>query len=170
MAPQGQPYMVQQQGGPMGVDPRQQQQQPQQMPQQMPPGPGLMGQGPMGPPGGDMMGGPGGMPMQQQQQQQGPPQGMAPAGPGGMGPAAREEPVHVPDNATHSLYFDKLPSDVTKRELAHIFRPFTGFQVRTEGLLPRTRAPIDARCAPPLPCLPTAPFLGSSSSPIHPFH
>jgi hypothetical protein len=65
----------------------------------------------------------GGLPMQQ-----GP--GMSLQGPDSVGPRGRDEPiVAVPADATHSLYLDNMPSDVSKRELSHIFRPFGGFVV-----------------------------------------
>ncbi|GLI70050.1 hypothetical protein VaNZ11_014818, partial [Volvox africanus] len=36
-------------------------------------------------------------------------------------------PQQLPGDATNSLYLDKLPPDVTHRELTHIFRPYAGF-------------------------------------------
>ena len=34
----------------------------------------------------------------------------------------------VPPNATPTLHVTGIPSDVTERELGHIFRPFPGFR------------------------------------------
>ncbi|MCO5597403.1 hypothetical protein L7F22_051479 [Adiantum nelumboides] len=46
-------------------------------------------------------------------------------------------PGMAPPEATHTLYVEGLPADCTRREAAHIFRPFLGFQevrlVRKEG-------------------------------------
>ncbi|KAI5056456.1 hypothetical protein GOP47_0028274 [Adiantum capillus-veneris] len=43
----------------------------------------------------------------------------------------------LPPNASHTLFVEGLPSDCTRREAAHIFRPFFGFKevrlVRKEG-------------------------------------
>ena len=35
----------------------------------------------------------------------------------------------LPSEACNTLYLANLPSDVTKREVSHILRPFEGFQV-----------------------------------------
>ena len=35
----------------------------------------------------------------------------------------------LPGDASATLYVDGMPLDVTKREMAHIFRPFEGFNV-----------------------------------------
>ena len=59
----------------------------------------------------------------QQQQQPTPPAGLA----------AAAVPVPLPSGATNKLYLDSLPADITKRELAHIFRPFRGYKVREGG-------------------------------------
>lgn len=46
-------------------------------------------------------------------------------------------PGVAPPDATHTLYVEGLPADCTRREAAHIFRPFLGFKevrlVRKEG-------------------------------------
>mmetsp|Transcript_5002 Transcript_5002/g.4209 ORF Transcript_5002/g.4209 Transcript_5002/m.4209 type:complete len:97 (-) Transcript_5002:185-475(-) len=34
----------------------------------------------------------------------------------------------VPSNSTNSIYVDGIPIDASEREVAHIFRPFPGFQ------------------------------------------
>eukprot|EP01017_Pseudomicrothorax_dubius_P024687 TRINITY_DN2621_c0_g1_i5.p1 TRINITY_DN2621_c0_g1~~TRINITY_DN2621_c0_g1_i5.p1 ORF type:complete len:366 (-),score=31.15 TRINITY_DN2621_c0_g1_i5:231-1328(-) len=34
----------------------------------------------------------------------------------------------IPSNATNSLYVDGVPNDSSEREVAHVFRPFPGFQ------------------------------------------
>jgi len=44
--------------------------------------------------------------------------------------APPEEESFAPD-ACRTLYVDNLPGDATKREVAHIFRAFEGFQART---------------------------------------
>lgn len=36
----------------------------------------------------------------------------------------------LPASATETLYVEDVPTDMTKRELSHIFRPFGGFKVR----------------------------------------
>jgi hypothetical protein len=75
----------------------------------------------------------------------GPPQGMGNAGPAmnmamgmgnmaGMAMGARPGIANVdlnslPAEARDTIYIDVLPPDITRRELAHIFRPFEGFQV-----------------------------------------
>ena len=38
------------------------------------------------------------------------------------------KPFHVPDNATNVLYVEGVPTDSTEREVAHIFRPYPGYQ------------------------------------------
>lgn len=38
--------------------------------------------------------------------------------------------VELPQDAASTLYVDGLPEEMTKRELAHIFRGFEGYQVR----------------------------------------
>lgn len=35
----------------------------------------------------------------------------------------------LPVDAAETLYVDNMTMDVTKREMAHIFRPFEGFKV-----------------------------------------
>ena len=40
------------------------------------------------------------------------------------------DPAELPPDASTTLYLERLPQDVTKRELAHIFRPFEGYAVR----------------------------------------
>ena len=35
--------------------------------------------------------------------------------------------IVVPSDATSCVFIDGLPADISKRELAHIFRPFQGF-------------------------------------------
>ena len=49
-------------------------------------------------------------------------------------PQQLQQPVVavVGGEATSLLYVDGLPPDILKREVAHIFRPFHGFQVRSE--------------------------------------
>ena len=42
-------------------------------------------------------------------------------------PAAEEEPL--PPEANPTLFLSGLPLDITKREVAHILRPFEGFKV-----------------------------------------
>ncbi len=44
-------------------------------------------------------------------------------------PAAEEEPL--PPEANPTLFLSGLPLDITKREVAHILRPFEGFKVCT---------------------------------------
>ncbi|KAK4745178.1 hypothetical protein SAY87_011490 [Trapa incisa] len=39
-----------------------------------------------------------------------------------------QEPVHLPPNATSTLFVEGLPADCTQREVAHIFRPFVGYK------------------------------------------
>ena len=75
------------------------------------PGPQLAGPGHD-----DRMGGPGGYPG-------GPEGGYHRSGP------PPEEESFAPD-ACRTLYVDNLPGDATKREMAHIFRAFEGFQAR----------------------------------------
>ena len=41
--------------------------------------------------------------------------------------AALAEPL--PPDAVETLYVDNMTTDVTKREMAHVFRPFEGFKV-----------------------------------------
>ena len=66
------------------------------------------------------------------------PPGGGPAGVAGGPPPPMQEPVAppakpaapaVPPNACETLYVDDVPLDMSKRELAHIFRPFGGFKV-----------------------------------------
>ncbi len=42
-------------------------------------------------------------------------------------PEAQEEPL--PPEANPTLFLSGLPLDITKREVAHILRPFEGFKV-----------------------------------------
>jgi len=56
-----------------------------------------------------------------------------PEGPYQRGATPPEEESFAPD-ACRTLYVDNLPGDATKRELAHIFRAFEGFQARTQAL------------------------------------
>ncbi|KAK9838237.1 hypothetical protein WJX84_007093 [Apatococcus fuscideae] len=71
-----------------------------------------------------------GMPMQQPQmvqqmppqQQPGPEQGAV-----GLRPVSVIDPVELPPDASQTLYLERLPQDLSKRELAHIFRPFEGY-------------------------------------------
>jgi hypothetical protein len=58
----------------------------------------------------------------------------APEGPYQRGATPPEEESFAPD-ACRTLYVDNLPGDATKRELAHIFRAFEGFQARSEPYL-----------------------------------
>jgi hypothetical protein len=44
------------------------------------------------------------------------------------------DPASLPPDARDTIYIDTLPNDVTKRELAHIFRPFDGFRVGCPAL------------------------------------
>ena len=55
----------------------------------------------------------------------------------GSGPGQEED---FPPDANRTLYVDCLPQDLQKREIAHIFRPFEGFQVLavTASLPPAT--------------------------------
>ncbi|KAK4788564.1 hypothetical protein SAY86_019883 [Trapa natans] len=39
-----------------------------------------------------------------------------------------QEPVHLPPSASSTLYVEGLPPDTTRREVAHIFRPFVGYK------------------------------------------
>ena len=39
----------------------------------------------------------------------------------------------LPKDASETVFVDNLPEDITRRELAHIFRPFAGFKVRCCG-------------------------------------
>ncbi len=34
----------------------------------------------------------------------------------------------MPEHATSTVYVEGIPGDATEREVAHIFRPFTGFK------------------------------------------
>ncbi|KAK4751960.1 hypothetical protein SAY87_020758 [Trapa incisa] len=43
-------------------------------------------------------------------------------------PMSGREPVHLPPNATSTLFVEGLPTDCTQREVAHIFRPFVGYK------------------------------------------
>ncbi|ONH89931.1 hypothetical protein PRUPE_8G024700 [Prunus persica] len=38
------------------------------------------------------------------------------------------ETAHLPPDASNTLYVEGLPPDSTKREVAHIFRPFVGYK------------------------------------------
>ena len=50
-------------------------------------------------------------------------------------PAAKpQQPLNVPANAVETLYVDDIPMDMSKRELAHIFRPFGGYKARWSKL------------------------------------
>lgn len=40
----------------------------------------------------------------------------------------------LPPDAVQTLYVDGMPLDITKREMAHIFRPFEGYRVSHAGL------------------------------------
>ncbi|GFR39926.1 hypothetical protein Agub_g2, partial [Astrephomene gubernaculifera] len=137
----------------MGVGPQQQQgmpgmqQQPQQQPGMQQPGGGMhmlqQQQQPM-----PMAGGPVPQPSPMQPMQTQPPAGLpgvqqqggmgmvGGAGAGGVGgmvnggagaPQAAVLPP-LPADATATLYLDCLPPDVTRREMAHIFRPFAGYK------------------------------------------
>jgi hypothetical protein len=44
---------------------------------------------------------------------------------------------HVPEHATSTVYVEGIPSNATEREVAHIFRPFTGF--KSVRLIPRDK-------------------------------
>ena len=39
------------------------------------------------------------------------------------------DPAELPPDASQTLYLERLPQDLSKRELAHIFRPFEGYAV-----------------------------------------
>ncbi|PSC76514.1 U3 small nucleolar ribonucleo MPP10 [Micractinium conductrix] len=141
-APQQQPQMMQGPGQEQyGMGPPQQQQQPQMMQpnmgQMMPQQQQMMPQQQQMMPQQQSI-----MPQQQQmmppQQQQGPPM-MGGPGPQGMGPGPQGMPGRgdlvqpaavrqYPPDACNTLYIEGLPADVTKRELAHIFRPREGFR------------------------------------------
>eukprot|EP00873_Tetraselmis_striata_P037816 jgi/Tetstr1/458080/TSEL_044587.t1 len=43
-------------------------------------------------------------------------------------PEAKDSNTNLPHDAVDSLYVEGLPVDISKREVAHIFRPFEGFQ------------------------------------------
>jgi hypothetical protein len=43
----------------------------------------------------------------------------------------------IPDGATNTIYVEGIPVDATEREVAHIFRPFTGF--KSVRLIPRDK-------------------------------
>ncbi|KAE9617420.1 putative RNA recognition motif domain-containing protein [Lupinus albus] len=43
-------------------------------------------------------------------------------------PRPRHETIPLPPDASSTLYVEGLPSDCTKREVAHIFRPFVGYR------------------------------------------
>lgn len=50
------------------------------------------------------------------------------------------EPLSLPPDATNTLYVEGLPPNCTKREVAHIFRPFVGYkEVRLVNKEPKHR-------------------------------
>lgn len=50
-------------------------------------------------------------------------------GSGIVPPPTTSHAVDLPTDAASTLYVDGLPDEMTKRELAHIFRGFEGYQV-----------------------------------------
>lgn len=43
------------------------------------------------------------------------------------------DPTSLPSEARDTIYIDVLPPDISRRELAHIFRPFEGYKVSAPG-------------------------------------
>lgn len=43
----------------------------------------------------------------------------------------------IPESATNTIYVEGIPLNATEREVAHIFRPFTGF--KSVRLIPRDK-------------------------------
>ncbi|XP_058188963.1 RNA-binding protein 2-like [Rhododendron vialii] len=43
-------------------------------------------------------------------------------------PRMSRETIPLPPDASNTLYVEGLPSDITRREVAHIFRPFVGYK------------------------------------------
>lgn len=43
----------------------------------------------------------------------------------GMG----KEDIMLPPDAASTLYVDGIPADISRREFAHVFRPFDGYKV-----------------------------------------
>jgi hypothetical protein len=73
-------------------------------------------------------------------------------------PAARHgvalvDPADLPPDARDTIYIDALPNDVSKRELAHIFRPFEGYRVGGPPLAPPSRWRRRWGCILAFPCL-----------------
>lgn len=67
-------------------------------------------------------------------------------------PVAELEPAVGAHLDPSTLFIDEVPGDMTKRELAHIFRPFGGFKVRCS-------ASAHQRCTPSFRCnRPWSPF------------
>ena len=98
----------------------------------------------------------------------GPGPGPVPAGPGAppmppnaMGLGAPQTAHHVPSgdfirlppDASSTLYVEGVPADATRREMAHVFRPFEGFRSTRLVAKENVRGPLcfaefdDARCA-----------------------
>jgi hypothetical protein len=88
-----------------------------------------------------MQGGSGGMapPPQQGMGKGGPAMGMGNmANMAGMAMGPRPgiaivDPTSLPSEARDTIYIDVLPPDISRRELAHIFRPFEGYKVSAAG-------------------------------------
>eukprot|EP00352_Strombidinopsis_acuminata_P000830 CAMPEP_0176343844 /NCGR_PEP_ID=MMETSP0126-20121128/4231_1 /TAXON_ID=141414 ORGANISM="Strombidinopsis acuminatum, Strain SPMC142" /NCGR_SAMPLE_ID=MMETSP0126 /ASSEMBLY_ACC=CAM_ASM_000229 /LENGTH=62 /DNA_ID=CAMNT_0017689961 /DNA_START=1823 /DNA_END=2011 /DNA_ORIENTATION=+ len=45
----------------------------------------------------------------------------------------------IPKHATNTVYVEGIPMDASEREVAHIFRPFSGF--KSVRLIPREKKP-----------------------------
>lgn len=87
--------------------------------------------------------------------------GAPPMPPNAMGLGAPQTPHHVPSgdfirlppDASSTLYVEGVPADATRREMAHVFRPFEGFRSTRLVAKENVRGPLcfaefdDARCA-----------------------
>jgi hypothetical protein len=61
--------------------------------------------------------------------------------------------IRLPPDASSTLYVEGVPADATRREMAHVFRPFEGFRSTRLVAKENVRGPLcfaefdDARCA-----------------------
>jgi hypothetical protein len=45
--------------------------------------------------------------------------------------------IHIPRNATNTVYVEGIPVNASEREVAHLFRPYKGF--KAVRLIPRDK-------------------------------
>ena len=51
-------------------------------------------------------------------------------------------PLRLPPDASATLYVEGVPADATRREMAHVFRPFEGFRSTRLGAKENVRGPL----------------------------